>query len=466
MSLLNALRTRFYFGEVMFEYKKSPILSLFFILFTCSLFCSAGSVSAQTCNGRYVPNEVLVTLTPGTNPSTIATQYGLTQLEQFENLPQYRFAINDKNLSPCTKATQMLTDTRVLIAGANHKMNPPEESGIIHWSGDPYRSKASASLYQNQWALQNINFSQIPTDQNLDNRAIAVVAVLDTGIDLNHPVFAGKLLPGKDFVDNDDDPSEEYASGSRAYGHGTHVAGIIALIAPNAKILPIRVLDENGIGDEWQIKKALRFVAKKFLDDMEAPAGDDRRRHRYIINLSFSTPDRPDGMESTFHSTTNGREEGGRRNDLDIVAAVAAGNKATNEPYFPAAESACEEQILGVAAHGMNNELMYFSNFSSLYLCDAIKGIPRQWVNIMAPGYRIVSTIPGGGFGVRTGTSMSAPFIAGLAARIRAKFPSLEAEDVNCQILSTAITNSNPNAPRRMNPVAALTGSNPLPQCD
>lgn len=447
-------------------FKKSSLLTLLFVLFITLFVNQTSSVSAQTCTGDYVANEILVEIDLTSNLTPIANQYGLTLIEQFENLPQYRFRINNTSVSPCAKAKEMLQDTRVIVASANHRMKPPEDSGIIHWSGDPTRSKSSDWLYNNQWSLMNLNFSQIPSYSDLDNRAIAVVAVLDTGIDLTHPVFKGRLLPGYDFVSNDSDPSEVPSPGSRAYGHGTHVAGIIALIAPKAKILPIRVLNENGIGDEWQIKKALRFVAKSFLDDMQAPAGDTRRTHRYILNMSFSTPDRPDGMESTFHSTTNGREEGGRRNDLDITATVAAGNNSTNTPYFPAAESACEGQILSVAAHGMINELMYFSNYSSLYLCDPIGGVPRQWVNIMAPGYRIVSTIPDGGYGMRTGTSMSAPFVAGLAARIRAKFPSLKAEDVNCQMLSTAFTSSTPNTPIRINMVAALTGQTPLAQCD
>ena len=75
-----------------------------------------------------------------------------------------------------------------------------------------------------------------------------MIAVLDTGVDLNHPAFAGKLVQGKDFVDNDDDPSEVGTLRiNPTYGHGTHVAGIIALMAPTAKIMPIRVLDQNGI---------------------------------------------------------------------------------------------------------------------------------------------------------------------------------------------------------------------------
>jgi subtilisin family serine protease len=75
------------------------------------------------------------------------------------------------------------------------------------------------------------------------------IAILDTGIDATHPALAGHLLPGYDFVDNDNDPSEVGSLQTGPWGHGTHVAGLIALIAPEAKIIPIRVLDQHGVGN-------------------------------------------------------------------------------------------------------------------------------------------------------------------------------------------------------------------------
>jgi subtilisin family serine protease len=109
------------------------------------------------------------------------------------------------------------------------------------------------------------------------------VAVLDTGIDLTHPAFAGKLLPGYDFVDGDSDPTEVPCSPtpcsttSVAFGHGTHVAGLIALVAPSAKIIPYRVLDVNGEGNAWVLAEAL---ARAVVDGAD------------VINMSLGTATR------------------------------------------------------------------------------------------------------------------------------------------------------------------------------
>lgn len=442
--------------------RNNSLSALLLTLLIVFFFGQNNQTFAQTCGGNLVPNEVLVELNAGVNPATIATQYGLTQLEQFSNIQQYRFGINDTSVSPCTKAAQLRADNRVFVAGANHRMSPPEESGIIYWSGDPFRSKSTQSSYRNQWAMQSLN---LPLPKGSPTGANTVVAVLDTGIDFNHPVFAGRIINGGyDFVDNDSDPSEVYADGSKAYGHGTHVAGIIALIAPDAKILPIRVLDEYGIGDEWKIKKALKYVAEHFL----IQGNQDKR---YVINMSFSTPDRPDAMESTFHRTVNGRlEDNTTENRIGIVAVAAAGNKGTNTPYFPAAETACEGGIISTAANGVNNDILYFSNYSSLYLCDTQ---PKHWVNLMAPGYRIVSALPNRTnsqtpeerYGTWSGTSMASPIIAGVVALVRSKYPQLKSEEVFCQIVSTATASTNPNAPPRVNVLAAISGGLPLPQC-
>ena len=122
----------------------------------------------------------------------------------------------------------------------------------------------------------------LPAAQAISKGAGVKVAVLDTGIDKTHPLFAGKLLPGRDFVDNDNDPSEVGTSGVGAYGHGTHVAGIVLMVAPDAKIIPIRVLDQNGVGNVWTLSKALNYAANPDGN----PATDDGAN---IINLSLGT---------------------------------------------------------------------------------------------------------------------------------------------------------------------------------
>ena len=144
-------------------------------------------------------------------------------------------------------------------------------------SGSHGRVGGSSKGYGSQWFPDLIRLNQahsLSTGQNV------IVAVLDTGIDLTHPAFAGRLVPGYDFVDDDNDPSEEgVLHQNPAFGHGTHVAGIIHLTAPDAKIMPLRILDENGEGQLWRVKDAIVWAAHHL------PKGK-----RLVVNMSFAYP--------------------------------------------------------------------------------------------------------------------------------------------------------------------------------
>jgi subtilisin family serine protease len=118
-----------------------------------------------------------------------------------------------------------------------------------------------------------------------------VVAVLDTGVDRSHPALAGRLLPGHDFVDGDTDPVGRPARRAiGAWGHGTHVAGLVALAAPGAAILPLRVLDERGEGNLWVLAEALLHA----VDPDGNPFTRDGAR---VINLSLGTLQRTDLLD-------------------------------------------------------------------------------------------------------------------------------------------------------------------------
>ena len=80
---------------------------------------------------------------------------------------------------------------------------------------------------------------------------------VSAGFDLAHPALAGRMLPGWDFVDGDADPSETAQPTQGGYGHGTHVAGLVAWVAPGARLLPLRVLDAEGQGNAWVLAEAM-----------------------------------------------------------------------------------------------------------------------------------------------------------------------------------------------------------------
>jgi subtilisin family serine protease len=243
--------------------------------------------------------------------------------------------------------------------------------------------------------------------KRLDNNQPIVVAVLDTGIDLNHPAFAGRLVGPQDrwdFVDGDNDPSEVgVLRQDQAYGHGTHVAGIIALTAPDAKIMPLRILDRDGSGELWRITAAIIWAARHGAD---------------IVNLSIGYPDRVRVLSSLLQCADVGVSDDGTTfpeiGTGRLIITVSSGNNgeipgmATTRVY-PAAERVSSK--IAVAASTRFDGLATFSSYST------------DWVNVTAPGEDIVSALPDGRYGVWSGTSMAAPITAGIAALLKARYP-------------------------------------------
>jgi subtilisin family serine protease len=240
-----------------------------------------------------------------------------------------------------------------------------------------------------------------------------VIAVLDTGIDLTHPAFAGKLVPGWDFVDNDNDPSEVgVLRVNPTYGHGTHVAGIVALTAPQAKIMPIRVLDENGESDLWKIKDALIWAANHGAD---------------VVNLSLGYPKDLTAQSNTFLQDLSngcdgvvvaGQQTFPEFNDEILVVVAGAGNGGEigngADKIYPAAERGMtDDNLLSVGSSSRFDLLSTFSTMADVQIRDT-----DRWVRTVAPGEDIVSAIPGGRFGVWSGTSMAAPIVSGITALV------------------------------------------------
>ena len=203
------------------------------------------------------------------------------------------------------------------------------------------------------------------------------IAVVDTGVDYIHPDLAGRVDLGRDFVDQDDDPMD-------VQGHGTHVAGIaagtaddgfgIAGIAPGARILAVRVLDDEGAGNYSQVAAGIVFAAQ---------------RGAKVINLSLGGQQPSELL----------------RNAIDYAAAhgaivtCATGNEALRTIGYPARYASC----MAVGASGLSDELAEFSNVGA-------------GIDVVAPGVQVLSSTMGATYDSWDGTSMAAPAVSGVAA--------------------------------------------------
>ena len=186
---------------------------------------------------------MLVRLAATADLSGVLATHGLSRLDAFGSRPIYRLAVpSGTALAPLLDALR--ADPRVLRAEPNRSAGTPEGRRRSVWA------IGEASAYAAQWAPQAL---QLPTAHTIATGIGVRVAILDTGVDTAHPALAGRLLPGRDFVDDDLDPSEAGGPADAGYGHGTHVAGLVALAAPGASLMPLRVLDAQGRGNVWVI---------------------------------------------------------------------------------------------------------------------------------------------------------------------------------------------------------------------
>jgi subtilisin family serine protease len=247
-----------------------------------------------------------------------------------------------------------------------------------------------------------------------------VVGIVDSGVQGSHPDLAGRVLAGRDYVaptfDGTVDP----------FGHGTHVAGIIAEndntlggigVAPQVSILPVRVLNCSGIGSTEDVANGITWAA-----DHGAK----------VINLSLGTPSANSAIQiAVSYATGKG---------ATVVA--SAGNcgqcQPPNDPSYPAADSPAIAGLLAVAATCppptfsppqagcSSDKLASFSN-------------GNDYVDVAAPGAAIWSSIPQSPlYGTKSGTSMAAPFVTAVAALVRAKCPSYTPAQTESRLESTA----------------------------
>jgi thermitase len=331
----------------------------------------------------YEPGQVVVRLAPGVAPTVIAVRYNLTNRETVllsGNIHLYTTPSPNDDIE--WLIDQMENDSDIVWAEPNFIGRPPE--------GDPYKTWGWGGMdpaaYTNHQAYSQVNLAPAQTHYRGDG---IVVAVLDTGIDRHHPALAGRWLSGSDMVADDDQPQDE-GSGI-GWGHGTHIAGVITHIAPNARVLPVRVLDTNGRGNTFTLAYAIEWAVQRGAD---------------VINLSLGTP----------YDSKVLRETVAWAQSQGTILVAAAGNDSTNAIQYPVGY----EGVLGVAAVTPAGQKADFSNFGS-------------WVELAAPGVAITSTMisaQGSGYAAWSGTSMATAFVSGAAALARQRLPHAPVAEV------------------------------------
>ncbi|UQD50821.1 peptidase S8 [Bacillus methanolicus] len=226
-----------------------------------------------------------------------------------------------------------------------------------------------------------------------------IIAVVDTGVDLNHPDLRKRLTKGYNVLENNDYPDDDN-------GHGTHVAGIIASETNNRegiagitwynKIMPIKAMGAEGYGSTFDIAKGIIWAA-----DHGAK----------VINLSLGN----------YHPSSLMKEAVKYAFEKNAVIISAAGNDNSNHPSFPAAYP----EVLGVSAVSYSGQRAPFSNYG-------------DYIDVSAPGVQIPSTYFNKQYAALSGTSMASPHVAGLAGLILSANPNLTNKDVMNIIKSTA----------------------------
>ncbi len=368
-----------------------------------------------------VPGEVIVKFKASHNQFTtlgkVASSAQIINRKSWPSLNLHHFSTKPGD-SVSDVIGRLQADPSVEFAEPNYYLYASINSTS---SSNPSFTQSSANIRVTQ------AWSRLSAAKSIDQ--LPIVAVIDSGLDLTHSVFkdtdrvyinSGEIPANR--IDDDgngfiDDVSgwnfiNDTASVTDSTGHGTHVSGIVLGVtedvvrfdsqrSPRIQILPLKFLNSEGVGKTTDAIEAIAYAIQ---------AGAK------VINNSWGGP----SYSSTLHSVFSQAY----LNGITIIS--AAGNEASNNDVKPVYPSSLDiPSMISVAASTEQDNYASFSNYG------------LNTVNVFAPGVGIYSTIPSNGYGLSTGTSMSAPFVSGLAALVVSEAPSLSGFQVKEIILNT-----------------------------
>ncbi|MHC4426984.1 MAG: S8 family peptidase [Planctomycetota bacterium] len=347
-----------------------------------------------------VPGQIIVELSPGASIDEINADYGTALINSIDSeglfLIDVPEGMDDEQLRDL-----LADDARVVETEENEWADTPE---AVAGDTQSFFFYVPPSEYDAQYALGLLGLGPAHT---VTTGSGMIVAVLDTGIDIAHDVLAGMVLPnGYNFVDGNDDITDvgngidDDADGAidEMTGHGTAVAGVVAMVAPDAGLLPIKILDSDGVGDVFRTAQGIYYAVAQ---------------GTHVINLSIGTQSNNQILRTAIEAA----------NQAGIIVVASAGNM---NRQHPAQMPAGDENTIGVAATDAADVKGEFSNFGT-------------HIGLSAPGTNIVTTTPENTYALCSGTSLSAAFVSGAAALVRAIDAQAPSEQLEAVLLESAV---------------------------
>lgn len=363
------------------------------------------SLNAQSAtSGEAALNQIVVGYTGTLTPQKIQELERKHGLRFKKDIRQIKVAVF---AGTPARSVDIAADPQIVYAGQDQ--SPRRITGQPQYvNSRPARGNEDPMIGE-QWSLKAVNAADAWKVTRGEN---VIAAVVDTGVDLQHPDLKANLVEGY----NAEQPGQSPQDG---HYHGTHVAGIIAAaqnngigvsgIAPQAKVMPVRAISRGGVGE---------------VADGIVWAADHGAR---VINLSLGWDFPSPSVEETIKKAVK------YAIDKNVVICAALSNSSRfNDRSVPdnlANKAGFSHGVIGVG---------------NVDVSDRRQGAYGNWKSISSPGTQIMSTLPNNRYGNLTGTSMATPMVTGIVALMISQNPGMTTKEVKDRIMGTAVDLGDP----------------------